>query len=213
MEQKKGLLMVISGPAGTGKGTTVKCIVEGGPDKDPDIAARFHCSVSATTRAPRPGEVDGVSYHFITKEAFEEKIKRGEMLEYTEYCGNYYGTPKSEVTDYVNRGIHVILEIEVDGGTQVKKVFPDTVLLMLLPPDFATLEQRLRDRGTNTEADIANRLRRSREELEFFDSYDYVVINHQNQSGRAAAEIIGIIAAEQSRTQRNAALKRDFFGK
>ncbi len=208
---KKGVLLVISGPAGTGKGTTVKCILNGGSAADPEVAKRYHCSVSATTRAPRPGEVDGVSYHFITKEAFEEKIRRGEMLEYTEYCGNYYGTPKSEVTDYVNRGIHVILEIEVDGGTQVKKVFPDTVLLMLLPPDFATLEQRLRDRGTNTEEDIANRLRRSREELEFFESYDYVVINEQNESDRAADEIIGIVKAEQWKTARNAALKESFF--
>lgn len=207
----KGLLVVISGPAGSGKGTTVKSILDGGSAHDAVVAEKFRCSVSATTRAPRPAEKDGVSYHFITHDEFRARIERGEMLEYTEYCGNYYGTPKSEIEDSISRGINVILEIEVDGAGQIKRLFPDAVLIMLLPPDFKTLEKRLRDRGTNTPEDIANRLDQSRTELECFDLYDYVVVNGDGAFEAAADEIINICRAEQSRTSRRKDFKDNFF--
>jgi len=207
----KGLLVVVSGPAGSGKGTTVKSILGGGSAHDAKVAEKFRCSVSATTRDPRPGETDGVSYYFITHDEFRGRIERGEMLEYTEYCGNYYGTPKSEVEDSLSRGINVILEIEVDGGGQIKRMFPDAVLVMLLPPDFRTLEQRLRDRGTNTPEDIANRLEKAKLELECFDSYDYVVVNNDNAFDAAADEIINICRSEKNKTSRKCGFKEEFF--
>ena len=138
----KGILLVVSGPAGSGKGTVNAHLL-----KRDD----FKYSVSATTRAARPGEVNGVNYHFITKEDFLGRIERGEMLEYTEYCGNYYGTPLKEAEDVLHSGKNLILEIEVEGARNVKTRYPEAVLIMLLPPSFKVQEQRLRGRGTETE--------------------------------------------------------------
>ena len=149
---REGLLIVISGPAGSGKGTVLKHIFE-----DPKKGKEFAYSVSATTRAPRPGEVDGVNYHFLTREEFEGRIARGELLEYTEYCGNYYGTLKSETEAVLESGRNLILEIEVEGAMNVKRMYPDAVLIMLLPPSFAVQEARLRGRGTESDEVIRQR--------------------------------------------------------
>jgi guanylate kinase len=200
---KKGILIVLSGPAGTGKGSVVQEILKRESD--------FALSVSATTRAPRPGEVDGVHYHFLTKEAFETKIQQSEMLEHAYYCGNYYGTPKENVENMLNKGISVILEIEVQGALNIRRICPDSVLILLLPPDYQTLEARLRGRKTNTEEDIQNRLKQARTELQNFSSYDYVVINQNQQIDRAAQEVISIVRAEQSRTGRNKHIPDSFF--
>lgn len=203
--KKRGILVVLSGPAGSGKGTVVSSVFEKSDD--------FVYSVSATTRDPRPGEVDGVHYHFVTKEEFEDLILNNSVLEYTNYVGNYYGTLKSAVEGKLEEGKNVILEIEVDGAMQVKTKFPDAVLVMVIPPDFKTLEYRLRNRGTNTEEDIKRRLLRACDELRFFNRYDYLIINQDGEAGKAADEFIGIIEAEQHGTKRNNEFTDEFFNK
>ena len=185
---QKGLLVVISGPAGSGKGTVNAHLLETG---------RFAYSVSATTRAPRPGEVDGVNYHFISKSDFEQRIREGDMLEYTEYCGNYYGTPRREAEAVLESGKNLILEIEVDGASQIKRKFPDAVLIMLLPPSYAVQEQRLRGRGTETEDKVLARLAQAKEELNSLPRYDYVVYNHDGGALDCAQDILEILRAEQ----------------
>ena len=154
----KGLLIVVSGPAGSGKGTVNAHLLNSG---------EFVYSVSATTRAPRPGEIDGINYHFITKDEFKSRIERGDMLEYTEYCGNFYGTPKKEAEDVLASGKNLILEIEVEGAQNIKKKYPDAVLVLLLPPSYSVQEARLRGRGTETEEKIRLRLERAKEEIAF----------------------------------------------
>ncbi|MBP3322412.1 MAG: guanylate kinase [Clostridia bacterium] len=204
VQNNKGLLLVLSGPAGSGKGTVVKQIL----DKYPED---FGLSVSATTRAPRPGEEHGVHYYFIDKPAFEERIEQGAMLEYAEYCGNYYGTPADYVQKKLEEGKNVILEIEVQGALKIKERLPDTLLVMITPPDFSTLEKRLRGRGTNTEEDIRNRLATSRWELSNLERYDYVVINEDGKAGDAADEIAAIVASEKKKTCRNKDFAKIFF--
>ena len=201
--KEKGLLIVVSGPAGSGKGTVTKLLLE-----SPDYAF----SVSATTRAPRPGEVDGVNYHYITREAFEALRENGEFLESAEYCGNLYGTLKKEAEEILESGRNLILEIEVEGAGNIKRIRPDAVAIMLLPPSFEVLEQRLRGRGTETEEVILKRLARSREELELVGLYDYVVYNQDNGAEACAEEIRGIVAAEKHAVRRDPNIKRSFFG-
>lgn len=199
---KKGLLIIVSGPAGSGKGTVVARVREKAP---------FEFSVSATTRAPRPGEIDGVHYHFIDKAAFEEKIAAGDMLEHAEYVGNYYGTPKAPVKQTLAEGKDIILDIEVQGALQVKEKMPDAVMIFILPPDAVTLEARLRGRGTETEEVIAKRMAKARTELALFDRYDYVVVNRENGVDAAAEEILSILRAERCRTSRNKDIPETFF--
>ena len=198
----KGLLLIISGPAGSGKGTVNGHLLKTGD---------FAFSVSATTRAARPGEVDGVNYHFITKEDFVSRINCGGMLEYTEYCGNFYGTPKKEAEEVLESGKNLILEIEVDGARQVKAKYPDAVLIMLLPPTFKTQEYRLRSRGTETEEKILARLERTKEELCDIDAYDYIVYNYDGRDKEAAEQILAIVSAEKSAMKRNADAKQKYF--
>ncbi|MBO5264642.1 MAG: guanylate kinase [Ruminococcus sp.] len=164
----KGLLIVVSAPSGCGKGTILSEVL-----KDD----RFYYSVSATTRSPRLGEVNGVTYHFITKQDFEERIKNNAMLEYAEYCGNYYGTPKKEIDEMREQGKNVILEIEVQGAMKVREICPDAVFIFVLPPSIAELERRLKKRATETDDVIAQRVSQARSEIELARKYDYVVVN------------------------------------
>lgn len=198
----KGILLVVSGPAGSGKGTVNAHLLKRGD---------YAFSVSATTRAPRPGEVDGVNYHFITKEDFISRIENGAMLEYTEYCGNFYGTPKKEAEEVLESGKNLILEIEVEGAENVKKKFPDAVLVLLLPPSYSVQEQRLRGRGTETEEKILERLSRAREEILHADSYDYVVYNYDGKDVEAADEINAIVTAEKRSLARNRDVAKKFL--
>jgi guanylate kinase len=187
-------MLVVSGPAGSGKGTV-----------NAKLLARedFAFSVSATTRAARPGEVDGVNYHFITRESFLERIDSGDMLEYTEYCGNFYGTPLKEAEEVLRSGKNLILEIEVEGAMNVKRKYPDAVLVLLLPPSYSVQEARLRGRGTETEEKILLRLARAKEEVALADCYDYVVYNYDNRADEAAAHILSIVDAEKCSIKRN----------
>lgn len=199
---KKGLLIVVSGPAGSGKGTVNAKLLE---------SEEFAFSVSATTRAPRPGEIHGKNYYYITKEEFEERIEKGEMLEYTCYCGNYYGTPLREAMEVLDAGKHLILEIEVEGALNVKRLYPEAVLIMLLPPSFAVQEARLRGRGTETEQKILERLERTRCELPELPKYDYVVYNRDNGADACADDIRAIVRAEQCATLRHPDDARAYF--
>ena len=199
---KKGLLIVVSGPAGSGKGTVLKTLLE-----DPSFAY----SVSATTRAPRPGEEHGKNYYYISREEFLGRIARGEMLEYTTYCENFYGTPKKEAEAVLNEGRHLILEIEVEGAMNVKRMYPDAVLIMLLPPSFAVQEARLRGRGTESDEVIRQRLERTREEVALLPHYDYVVYNRDGGAEVCAGEIRAIVEAERCALSRHPAAVEDYF--
>ena len=200
----RGLLLVISGPAGSGKGTVIKYLME----KERDIAY----SVSATTRSPRPGEVDGVNYHFISVDEFKSRIEHGGILEYTEYCGNFYGTPKKEAEDVLDAGKNLILEIEVEGAANVKRICPDAVLIMLLPPSHAEQERRLRGRGTEPEDKILARLAQAREEIKQLGIYDYIVYNQDGAAEECAQDISSIIRAERLSRRRNPDAERRFLG-
>lgn len=162
-------LVCISGPSGAGKGTVVKALLE----KHPEITV----SVSATTRQPRPGEVDHVHYHFITKEAFEDNIQNQRMLEYNQYCGNYYGTLHSEVEKSIMNHQVMILEIDVNGVENVKKVYPGALTVFIFPPSMEELEHRLSGRGTETQQVISQRLARAKEEMALADAYDVQIVN------------------------------------
>ena len=167
----KGSLFVITGPSGAGKGTVLKEVI-----KNLD---RLYFSVSATTRKPREGEVDGVHYHFMTKERFESLIAHDRFLEYAQYAENYYGTPLDPVLEQLEQGNDVILEIELQGALQVKKRMPQAVLVFIAPPSFEELEDRLRGRGTETEEVILRRLAIARQECENMHQFHYVVVNDQ----------------------------------
>ena len=199
---KKGLMIVISGPAGSGKGTVNARLLE---------SQNFVYSVSATTRAPREGEVDGKNYYFITKEEFEARIAEGQMLEHTSYCGNYYGTPLKEALGVLESGKNLILEIEVEGALNVKRIYPEAVLIMLLPPSFSVQETRLRGRGTETEDKILARLARTKEELRVLSNYDYVVYNQDGGIDQCADDIRAIVRAEQCSMQRHPTASDDYF--
>ena len=200
--KKRGLLFIISGPAGRGKGTIVKRVRE---------LAEFDFSVSATTRAPRPGETEGVHYFFTDKEEFKRKIAAGEMLEHAEYVGNYYGTPKKPVDDALSAGKNIILDIDVQGALQVKTKMPEAVMIFVLPPDFETLMRRIRGRGTESEEIIAKRMEKARFELQCFDRYDYAVVNRDNGVEEAAGDVLSILKAETLKTFRNTDIKDNFF--
>ena len=189
----RGLLIVFSGPSGVGKGT-VRQEIFSTPDH------KFEYSVSMTTRAQRPGEVDGKDYFFRSREEFEELIRNGQMLEYAEYVGNYYGTPLTYVNETLDKGIDVFLEIGVQGALQVKKKVPDAVFIFLTPPDLNELQERLVGRGTDSEEVIAKRIERAREEIALMSEYDYAIVN--DEVPLAAERVKRVIEAEHFRVDR-----------
>lgn len=199
--KKQGILLIISGPSGAGKGTVVEQLC-----REDD----FSLSISATTRKPREYEKDGVHYFFHTKEEFERMRDRSELLEWAEFCGNYYGTPRKYVTEQLMAGRNVILEIEVQGALQVKEIYPDGVLIFLVPPNLEELGNRLTKRGTEDKETINRRLRRALEEMELVERYDYLVIN--DTVAQAAEDIFTIVAAEKMKCSRNKDIQRIFKG-
>lgn len=200
---KRGLLIIISGPAGSGKGTVIAELMKRSDE--------FVYSVSATTREPRPGEIDGKSYYFVSREQFEEKIERGEMLEHAEYVGNLYGTPRDAVERSLDAGRHVILEIETQGALKVKEKCRDAVSIMLLPPDGKTLRERLEGRGTESAEVVERRMQTARREVMKLGRYDYIVINENDSAAKAADEIRKIIDVELMKTSRNLDFKEKYF--
>ena len=192
---RKGILAVVSGFSGAGKGTLMKALLSG-------YADQYALSISATTRGPREGEVDGREYFFKTKEQFEQMIAEDALIEHACYVGNYYGTPKSYVMEQLEAGKNVILEIEIQGALAVKEKFPDTLLLFVTPPSAEVLKNRLIGRGTETMDVIEHRLARALEEAEGLEEYDYLVVNDVLEE--AVREVHEIIQNEHYRVARNA---------
>ena len=186
---EKGKLLVISGPSGAGKSTVVSKAIEGRSD--------ICFSTSVTTRDPRPGEVDGREYFFISFERFREMVENDELLEHAEYVANRYGTPRSYVNQRLEEGLNVLLDIEVQGARQVRKKMPEAVLIFIAPPSLEELERRLRGRGTDSESAIEGRLIRARQEFQEADFYDYLIVNDDIE--KAAAKLSAIIEAEHCR--------------
>lgn len=169
-KEKRGVLFVFSGPSGVGKGTLKARLFE-------EFADRIAYSVSATTRGPREGEVDGKDYFFISRQEFERRVKNNEFLEHAEFAGNCYGTPRAYVEKLLDSGMNVVLEIDVQGALQVMKSMPECVSVFILPPSFEELEHRLRGRGTETEEKVRERLETAKRELPYAPQYDYQIVN------------------------------------
>jgi guanylate kinase len=198
----KGSLIVISGPAGSGKGTIVKLLLQ---DES------YCVSISTTSRQPRGDDIPGVTYNFVTAEQFGEMITRGELAEFAEYVGNYYGTPVKSVQELISSGKNVILEIETQGALQIKSRFPEAILIWLSPPDYETLEARLRGRGTNTEEDIKKRLTAAKREMQFLPYYDYIVVNEKGMANEAAERIREIVRVNKLSTKLNTDFPSVFY--
>lgn len=193
---RKGLLILISGPSGTGKGTVCDLLRQ----KHPEISY----SISATTRQPRPGEHDGVNYYFYTKEKFQEMIDQGQLLEWAEVYGNFYGTPKQKVLDRLEAGEDILLEIDTQGALNVMKVMPEGLFIFLLPPSLEELAARLKGRGTETEESLHRRLGAAVDEIKLATKYRYVVVNDKVED--AQETIAKIIEAEHHRSDLNESL-------
>ncbi|WP_112180794.1 MULTISPECIES: guanylate kinase [Paraliobacillus] len=192
MIKEKGILFVLSGPSGVGKGTVRKALFER------DTALQY--SISMTTRQKRVGEQEAVDYFYRTKDEFESMIKDNQLLEYAEYVGNYYGTPREYVEETLELGRDVFLEIEVQGALQVKENFPEGVFLFLSPPSLEELKTRIVNRGTESDALVANRLDAAKEEIEMMDAYDYVVVNDQVEV--AVDKVQAIVKSEHCKRER-----------
>ncbi len=190
--KEKGILFVLSGPSGVGKGTVRKALFER------DTALQY--SISMTTRQKRVGEQEAVDYFYRTKDEFESMIKDKQLLEYAEYVGNYYGTPREYVEETLELGRDVFLEIEVQGALQVKENFPEGVFLFLSPPSLEELKTRIVNRGTESDALVANRLDAAKEEIEMMDAYDYVVVNDQVEV--AVDKVQAIVKSEHCKRER-----------
>lgn len=190
METQTGILTVVSGFSGAGKGTIMKRLLEKYPDN-------YALSISATTRAPRQGEVDGREYFFRTVDCFEKMIENDELLEYARYVNNYYGTPKAYVQEQLAAGRDVILEIEIQGALKIKEKYPDTVLLFVTPPSFGELERRLVGRGTESPEVVRERLCRAGEECEGVEAYDYLIVNDELEA--CVEQVHSILRDEHTR--------------
>lgn len=201
MSSKKGTVFVVSGPSGTGKGTIMDEYFKRYPDDNSFL------SISATSRAPRITDKEGVTYYFKTREEFENLIHNDGLAEWTEFCGNYYGTPKKPVNDMISEGKNVILEIEVNGGSQVKNSFEDAVGIFVLPPSFKELRKRLTERNTETQEVIDRRIERAYEEVELIDNYDYILIN--DNLDEAVDTFRAIIIGESQKISRNKKLIKE----
>ena len=191
---EKGILIVVSGFSGSGKGTLMKELLTRYPDT-------YALSISATTRSPREGEADGREYFFLSKDEFEKMIAKGELIEYAKYVENYYGTPRDYVEKKLDEGKDVILEIEIQGALNVKKMFPDTLLLFVTPPSAEELKKRLVGRGTETMDVIESRMDRACEEAQGMENYDYLIVN--DSLDRCVEEMHSIIQGEHRRSSRN----------
>jgi len=192
VNKPKGLLLVVSGPSGAGKGTICGLLRKALPD--------LAYSVSVTTRAPREGEVDGKDYFFKTVSQVKDMIFRGELLEYAQVYGNYYGTPKPYVMGLLNEGRDVLLEIDVQGALQIKKVFPDGVFVFVVPPTLTELRARIYNRGKDTEEVIEKRLKEATHELRYASKYDYIIVN--DIAEKAAGRVLTLLEAERYRAGR-----------
>lgn len=193
MNNKKGSLIIISGPSGSGKGSICSEL----KNRRNDIAV----SISVTSRKPRTDDVEGKNYYFKTVEQFEEMIKNDELLEWVKYCDNYYGTPRKDIEEKLEEGRNVILEIEVVGALNVKERYPQSVLIFILPPSYDDLLKRLKSRGTEDEIIIRKRVKKAIEEIQNIDKYDYLVIN--DTVSNAVVQIEAVIDAEKNRVFRN----------
>ena len=191
---KEGILIVLSGFSGTGKGTVMQRLLEKYPEE-------YALSISATTRKPREGETDGVSYFFHSREEFEEMIAKGELLEYAQYVGNYYGTPRIYVEEQLRQGKNVFLEIEMLGALKIKEKFPDTLLLFLVPPSIEILYDRLAGRGTESEEVIKDRIARAKEECKVIPEYDYLIVNDELET--CVEQVHNTVRTLRSQTERN----------
>ena len=187
---KRGILIILSGPSGVGKGTVRHEVFQ-----HPELNLKY--SISMTTRKPREGEQDGVDYFFVSRERFKQAIKNKELLEYTEFVGNYYGTPRKYVEDLLNEGYNVMLEIEVEGAQRVMTLMPECISIFLVPPTLEELEYRIRNRRTESENIVKQRLEKAHKEMELQENYSYVVINKDVPA--AEAEIVAIIRAAQNK--------------
>ena len=202
MSGKRGELIVLSGPSGVGKSTVISELL--GSRRD------IHFSVSFTTRPPRTGEADGVNYNFVSRQEFERMIAEGELLEYTEYVGNYYGTSLKVIREKLEQGVDVLLDIEVQGAAKVKKLCPEAVLIFLIPPSLEELSRRLHRRNTDPEDIIESRLEQARQECRESIYYDYLVVNDTVMG--AAGEIMSILEAERCRTRKRLYLTKNIVG-
>lgn len=198
----KGLFVVISGPSGAGKGTIYGKVIE---------KTGMKRSVSVTTRAPRPGEVEGVDYYFRTEEQYQQMIAAGEFLETAAVYSNLYGTPKAPVFENLENGRDVLFEVDVHGARSIKRKYPEAVAIFIMTPDFDVLEQRLRGRGTETESSIKTRLHSARSELAKYELFDYIVFN--DSVDEATDRVIDIIKAEKCRIKNNSELIKDLLDK
>ena len=188
----KGLVICVSGPSGVGKGTIIKELKK--------ISPEIVHSISVTTRNPRPGEKDGIDYYFRKPEEFEQMMKQGDILEHDCYCGNYYGTPRSQLIEATEKGYDVVMDVTVPGSLAVMKNFPDAITLFLLPPSFSELRRRLTCRGTEDKEIVERRLQKARDEIEKTSLFKYVVVNDQIE--RTADKILSIAEAERCRYEK-----------